>query len=97
MTDCDGNSVVMHIDPGIVTGDVYGGGYGVANTGGSHSVDDSAKVIGNTDVKVSGNAVVNGSVYGGGHGLQINQNDAADEETVATVGGTVSVIVSDGS
>lgn len=90
MTDCDGNAVVMHIDPGIVTGDVYGGGYGVANTGGSNSVGDSAKVTGNTDVKVSKNAVVNGSVYGGGKGVERYLDVAkVSGSTYVTIEGTV--------
>lgn len=85
----NGNVSITISSGATISGSVYGGGRGVANTGGGH--DDVASVYGSITITLDG-AHIGGSVYGGGEGLPGSSN--AD---VAMVTGSVRLNVTNGT
>lgn len=79
------DSTSLTISSATIDGSVYGGGNGA---GGS---ENSATVSRSTFVTIQ-NSEIGGSVYGGGSGLSSKENKV--NETIATVGGSVSVTIS---
>ena len=86
--------VELIINGGTFNCDIFGGGYGVAdaklyNTTTYNTLNNMARVYGETTVTISGNTKINGSVYGGGDMAAV-ENGTSDA-TNLTITGNVEV------
>ena len=86
--------VELIINGGLFNCDIFGGGYGVAdaklyNTTTYNTLNNMARVYGETTVTISGNTKINGSVYGGGDMAAV-ENGTSDA-TNLTITGNVEV------